>query len=179
MYFYCYVYVFLLLCMFCVFTFIVLLCGLFVCKCVLSCYHRVSIQLQLTNIYHIIYHFVVPFVKLRQALCPQRQFLQNTKQTPTSFKYNQQDATLRNILYYYHCSTCFGRNTLTMHGHINVKDTNLFISTPCPFSAEGFIKLISGLITHVTITDDIPCSEFELKCSEIRPAIPISDCSTL
>ena len=24
-----------------------------------------------------------------------------------SFKYNQQDATLYNILYYYQCSTCF------------------------------------------------------------------------
>ena len=35
MYFYCYVYVFLLLRMFCVFCFIVLYCVLFVCKCVL------------------------------------------------------------------------------------------------------------------------------------------------
>ena len=26
-----------------------------------------------------------------------------------SFKYNQQDATLYNILYYCQCSTCFGR----------------------------------------------------------------------
>jgi hypothetical protein len=26
-----------------------------------------------------------------------------------SFKYNQQDATLYNILYYCRCSTCFGR----------------------------------------------------------------------
>jgi hypothetical protein len=26
-----------------------------------------------------------------------------------SFKYNQQDATLYNILYYFRCSTCFGR----------------------------------------------------------------------
>ena len=41
-------------------------------------------------------------------------------------------------------------------------DTNLFISNPCPFSAEGFIKLISGLITHVTTTDDISCAEFDM-----------------
>jgi hypothetical protein len=53
MYFY-YVYVFLLLCMFCVFCFTVLLCVLLVCKCVLYYYHRVSTQLQLSNIYHII-----------------------------------------------------------------------------------------------------------------------------
>jgi hypothetical protein len=58
-------------------------------------------------------------------------------------------------------------------------DTNLFISNPSPFSAEGFIKLISGLITHVTTTDDISCPEFDMKCSETRPEIPMSGCSTV
>jgi len=55
MYSNCYVYVFLLLCMFCsVYSlFIVLFYVLFVCKCVLYYFHRVSAQMQLTNVYHI------------------------------------------------------------------------------------------------------------------------------
>jgi len=56
MYSYCFVYVFLLLCLFCsVYSvFIVLFYVLFVCKYVLYYCHRVSTQLQLTNIS---YHF--------------------------------------------------------------------------------------------------------------------------
>jgi hypothetical protein len=52
MYFYCYVYVFLLLRMFCSVhsVFIVSFYVFFVCKCVLYYCHRVATQLQLTNI---------------------------------------------------------------------------------------------------------------------------------
>ena len=56
MYFYCSVYVFLLLCVLCsaYSVFIVSFYALFVCKCVPYYCHRVTIQLQLTNISYIL-----------------------------------------------------------------------------------------------------------------------------
>jgi hypothetical protein len=57
MYFYCYVYVFLLLfkyVVFCIFRIMLFFCVLFVCKYVLCYCHWVSTQLQVANIsYHI------------------------------------------------------------------------------------------------------------------------------
>jgi hypothetical protein len=50
MYFYCYAYVFLLLCMFCSVYSVSLCCSvLFVCKYVMYYCHRVSTQLRITN----------------------------------------------------------------------------------------------------------------------------------
>jgi len=71
--FYCYVYVFLLLCMFCsVYSvFIVSFCVLFVCKCVLYYCHRVSIQLQVTNISNTsgIFHFISVLLEHKSEPC--------------------------------------------------------------------------------------------------------------
>jgi hypothetical protein len=68
MYFYCYVYVFLLLCMFHS-VYSVLFCVLFVCKCVLYYCHWVSTQLQLTNIYiYISYHISTLFHSIQHVL---------------------------------------------------------------------------------------------------------------
>jgi hypothetical protein len=46
----CIIIIIIIIIIFCVFCFIVLFCVLFVCKCVMYYWHRVSTQLQLTNI---------------------------------------------------------------------------------------------------------------------------------
>jgi len=70
--------VFLLLCLyiltvmyvpFCVFCSSVLLCVLFVCKCVLYCCHRVATQLQLKNISYIIPYYIVSYHITYVMLC--------------------------------------------------------------------------------------------------------------
>ena len=67
--------------LFWVFRFIVLFCASFVCKCVLYYCHRVSTQLQLTNVYHIIYLLR----KLRKDAATLRQYFCLILQTQNVF----------------------------------------------------------------------------------------------
>ena len=88
MYFYCYVYVFLLLCMFCsVYSvFIVLFYVLFVCKCVLQYCYRVSTQLKLKNIYLFITYHNISYLYRGQFECQSKGRFETTVRTQPTAK---------------------------------------------------------------------------------------------
>ena len=118
MYSYCYFYVFLLLCKFrSVYCFIVLFYILFVCKCVPYYCHRLSTQLQLTNIYHIISYHIISYQssmlirRTHESVCV-RNSLRHATFSIAAFPFNSgcslRGFTLRNYpLYIYglYCTT--------------------------------------------------------------------------
>ena len=54
-------------------------------------------------------YFTLLITAITYATLAHRGFRSRGQVGNTSFKYNQQDTTLYNILYYCQCSTCFGR----------------------------------------------------------------------
>jgi hypothetical protein len=56
------------------------------------------------------------------------------------FKYNQQDATLYNILYYYQCSTCFRQFLRPSSGAQNSTHSIWYMSTLLAATASGSSK---------------------------------------
>jgi hypothetical protein len=72
-----------------------------------------------------------------------------------SFKYNQQDATLYNILYYCQCSTCFRRFLRPSSGDQNCTHSIWYMSSLLAATASGNSKQA----WHVP---DAVCTVFEL-----------------
>jgi hypothetical protein len=119
-------------------------------------------QGQLTKYSYSVKMFVLSTSELHTLLCPKR-VLQNlgksikyaapSKMTTAFFKYNQQDATLYNILYYCRCSTCFRRFLRPSSGAQNFTHSIWHMSSLLAGTASGSGK------------QPLPSTHFSLHCT--------------
>jgi len=79
-----------------------------------------------------------------------------------SFKYNQQDATLYNILYYYQCSTCFRRFLRSSSGAQETVHTASGICQACLLLPLAWVNSTHASSEQAWLIPSAVCTVFEL-----------------